>query len=145
MEIHFEINHQLQTTEAAPGDSLLKVLRRLGYLGVKHGCESGECGACTVLLDGKPVNSCVLLAAQASGRRIETIESVGEHPEQGWRLTDGLHPLQKALSRAAPYSVDIAPQPKFLQPGTCWSATRIRAKLKYAMPSPGCFAAAQAT
>jgi len=97
MEIYLEINRQKQTIEAAPGDSLLKVLRRLGYFSVKHGCESGECGACAVLLDGKPVNTCVMLAAQASGHRIETIEAIGQHPEQGWRLTDGLHPLQKAF------------------------------------------------
>jgi len=81
----------------APSETLLTVLRRLGYYGVKHGCESGECGACAVLLDGKPVNSCVMLAAQAEGHRIETIEAVGQHPQQGWKLTPGLHPLQQAF------------------------------------------------
>ncbi len=76
---------------------MLAVLRRLGYFGVKHGCETGECGACAVLLDGKPVNSCVMLAAQAEGHAIQTIEALGEHPEQGWKITAGLHPLQQAF------------------------------------------------
>ena len=50
-----------------------------------------------MLLDGKPVNSCVLLAAQAEGHTIQTIEALGEHPEQGWKMTAGLHPLQQAF------------------------------------------------
>ena len=83
--------------DSMPNETLLKALRRSGYFGVKHGCETGECGACTVLLDGKPVNSCVTLASQAEGRQVETIEAVGEHPEQGWRQTDGLHPLQQSF------------------------------------------------
>ena len=49
------------------------------------------------LLDGKPINSCVMLAAQAEGHSIQTIEALGEHPEQGWKTTAGLHPLQQAF------------------------------------------------
>jgi putative selenate reductase molybdopterin-binding subunit len=75
----------------------LRALREAGYFGVKHGCETGECGACTVLVDGRPVNACVYLAAQAEGHSIQTIEAVGEHPEQGWKATPGLHPLQLAF------------------------------------------------
>ncbi len=97
MEITLDINHVASRENIAPGDTLLKILRRMGYYGVKHGCESGECGVCTVLLDGKPVNSCLILAAQAEGHSIETIESVGEHPEQGWRSSAGLHPIQQAF------------------------------------------------
>lgn len=97
MKLRLDVNGSDLEIEAAVGDSLLKVLRGQGVFGVKHGCETGECGACAVLLDGKPVNSCVYLAAQAEGRRIETIEKVGQHPEQGWRLTSGLHPLQQAF------------------------------------------------
>ena len=88
------IDHELETL---PGESLLRALRRLGFFGTKHGCETGECGACTVLLDGKPVNSCVMLAAQAQGHRLQTIEAIGQHPEQGWKITEGLHPLQQAF------------------------------------------------
>ncbi len=97
MHLQLTINEQTIQTQADPGESLLALLRRLGYFGVKHGCETGECGACAVLLDGKPVNSCVLLAAQAEGHTIQTIESLGEHPEQGWKTTAGLHPLQQAF------------------------------------------------
>jgi putative selenate reductase molybdopterin-binding subunit len=97
MKLQLLINNVLQDVEALPGESLLKVLRRSGYFGVKHGCETGECGACAVLLDGKPVNTCVYLAAQAEGHDIQTIESIGQHPEQGWKTSRGLHPLQQAF------------------------------------------------
>jgi len=97
MNIKLQVNDQSIEAEVQPGDSLLKVLRANGYFGVKHGCETGECGACAVLIDGKPTNSCVLLAAQAEGHTIKTIEALGEHPEQGWRTTPGLHPLQQAF------------------------------------------------
>jgi putative selenate reductase molybdopterin-binding subunit len=97
MEICLRINEKEYSLDVSAGDTLLKVLRRLGYFGVKHGCETGECGACAILLDGKLVNSCLVLAAQAEGHRIETIESLGQHPEQGWKMTAGLHPLQQAF------------------------------------------------
>jgi putative selenate reductase molybdopterin-binding subunit len=97
MILQLLINNVLQDIEALPGESLLKVLRRAGYFGVKHGCETGECGACAVLLDGKPVNTCVYLASQAEGHDIQTIESVGQHPELGWKASRGLHPLQQAF------------------------------------------------
>lgn len=97
MRINLTVNGQVHEIETKPGDSLLRVLRAQGNFGVKHGCESGECGACTVLLDSKPVNACVFLAAQAQGHRIETIEAVGEHPEQGWKHTSGLHALQESF------------------------------------------------
>jgi putative selenate reductase molybdopterin-binding subunit len=97
MNIVLDINHQAHELTINPGENLLTVLRRLGYFGVRHGCETGECGACTVLLDGKTVNSCLLLAAQVQGHSVQTIESLGQHPDQGWRKTQGLHPLQKAF------------------------------------------------
>ena len=97
MKISLKINDILYEPLVSPGASLLSVLRELGFFGVKHGCETGECGACTILLDGKPVNSCVMLAAQAEGHKIETIEKLGEHPEKGWKESQGLHPLQQAF------------------------------------------------
>jgi putative selenate reductase molybdopterin-binding subunit len=97
MNLHLVVNSEAHDLTVAPGDTLLKVLRHLGCFSVKHGCETGECGACTVLLDGEPVNSCSLLAAQAVGHHIETIEAIGQHPEQGWKTTSGLHPLQQAF------------------------------------------------
>lgn len=97
MNIELKINADVLQIEAQPGESLSSVLRRNGYFGVKHGCEDGQCGACAILLDGKPVNSCLVLAAQAEGHAIRTIEGVGSHPEQGWKKTDGLSPVQKAF------------------------------------------------
>ncbi len=98
MRISLAVNGVKQNWEAAPSDTLLQVLRREGYFGAKFGgCEHGECGACTVLLDGKAVNSCSMLAAQADGHAIETIEGIGQHPEQGWKRTEGLHPIQQAF------------------------------------------------
>ncbi len=97
MRIELKINHRTVEVDIAPGESLLKTVRRLGYYGVKHGCESGECGACVVLLDGKPVNSCMILTMQAVGHSIQTIEALGQHPEMGWKKSKGLHPLQWAF------------------------------------------------
>ncbi len=97
MKIQLHVNDVLHEVAVAPGETLLKVLRRLGFYSVKHGCETGDCGACAVLLDGRPINSCVFLAAQAVGHRIQTVESLGEPPEQGWKSTRGLHPIQQAF------------------------------------------------
>jgi putative selenate reductase molybdopterin-binding subunit len=97
MEIHLALNQSAAVFEAALNETLLDVLRRNGIFSVKHGCETGECGACTVRLDGVPVSSCTILAAQADGHSVVTLESLGEHPEQGWKLTAGLHPLQQAF------------------------------------------------
>ena len=77
-----------------------KALRAAGYLSVKHGCDHGECGACAILLDGKQVNSCHLLLPQAAGHSIQTVESLGQVAEQGWKRTAGLHPLQQAFIEA---------------------------------------------
>jgi putative selenate reductase molybdopterin-binding subunit len=100
MKLNFTLNNTPKTWDVAVNESLLDALRRHGVFGVKHGCETGECGACTVLLDGVPVTSCTLLAAQADGHAVDTVEGLGEHPEQGWKHTDGLHPLQQAFIEA---------------------------------------------
>jgi putative selenate reductase molybdopterin-binding subunit len=98
MILNLNINGSEFEFDSQPGETLLSVLRGAGYFGVKFGgCEHGECGACTVLLDGKPVNSCTMLAAQAEGHRIETIEAIGERPEKGWKPNRGLHPIQQAF------------------------------------------------
>ncbi|MEW5829197.1 MAG: molybdopterin cofactor-binding domain-containing protein [Chloroflexota bacterium] len=88
------ISHEL---EIHPSETLLTTLRGLGFHSVKFGDEHGLSGADTVLLDGNPVNAGLLLAAQAEGHKIATLEALGEHPEQGWRRTGGLHPLQQAF------------------------------------------------
>ena len=75
----------------APHKTLLEVLREdLALTGTKHGCELGECGACAVLVDGRPVLSCLMLGLEAEGRDIRTIEGLAEGPH--------LHPLQSAFA-----------------------------------------------
>ncbi len=77
MKLQFTLNGKVVETDAPVDSSLLTVLRDyLGLTGTKEGCGVGECGACSVLLDGKLINSCLVLAAQASGHRIVTIEGV---------------------------------------------------------------------
>jgi putative selenate reductase molybdopterin-binding subunit len=94
MLVRFDIDGKPYETEARPGESLLPVLRRLGFWSVKHGCETGDCGACLVLLDGEPRLACLTPAARASGHAIATAEGLGD-PEE-------LHPLQRAfLDRGA--------------------------------------------
>ena len=68
MKIYLNVNGSDFEVDTSPNQTLLGALRKLGFFGVKHGCETGECGACAVLLDGKTVNSCVFLAAQAEGK-----------------------------------------------------------------------------
>ncbi|HNH79216.1 MAG TPA: molybdopterin-dependent oxidoreductase [Anaerolineales bacterium] len=97
MNITLKVNGIEHAIDTAPATTLLAALRGLGYHGVKFGDEGNLSGADTVLLNGKPVNAGALLAAQAEGHDIATIEALGEHPEQGWKTTDGLHPLQKAF------------------------------------------------
>ncbi len=89
-ELKLKVNGAIYEVYVEPWKTLLDVLREeIGLTGVKTGCEEGECGACTVLLDGKAVNSCLMLARQAQGKEIVTIE--GLEGEQG------LHPLQQAF------------------------------------------------
>jgi putative selenate reductase molybdopterin-binding subunit len=97
MNIILVVNAKEHNIEISSSETLFTVLRRLGYHGIKFGDEHGLTGADTILLDGFPVNAGSLLAAQAEGHRIVTIEALGEHPEQGWKKTGGLHPLQKAF------------------------------------------------
>jgi putative selenate reductase molybdopterin-binding subunit len=98
MIITLNVNHARFDWEIAPSETLLNVLRRNGLFSVKSGgCKHGECGACTVLLDGKPINSCRMLAAQADGHSVQTVESLGEHPEKGWKTSTGLHLIQQAM------------------------------------------------
>jgi len=77
----FELNGKNVGVEAKPTVTLLDLLRgELGVTSVKKGCEQGECGACTVLLDGDPVTSCLILAPQVEGRRVLTIEGLVDNP-----------------------------------------------------------------
>ncbi len=85
------INGEEHTVAFPIHHSLLEVLREeCGLTGTKHGCELGECGACAVLVDGEPVLSCLMLAAELNGRNIETVE--------GLQQSNELHPLQTAFA-----------------------------------------------
>ncbi len=90
-QMRFTLNGEDVDVSFAPYKTLLEVLREdLGHTGTKHGCELGECGACAVLLDGRPVLSCLVLALECAGRKVLTVEGLSG---------DGkLHPLQDAFA-----------------------------------------------
>ena len=89
--LRLEVNGERHEVAAPPHHTLLEVLREeCGLTGTKHGCELGECGACTVLLDGAPVYSCLTLALEAQGRAITTVEGLAHG--------GALHPLQTAFA-----------------------------------------------
>jgi len=82
--LHLEVNGRGHDLQVEPRETLLAVLReRLELTGAKPACDRGECGACTVLLDEQPVNACHLLAVQAAGRKVVTIEGLRERREFG--------------------------------------------------------------
>ena len=84
MNIRLEVNHKRLELEVDTSESLLDVLRnRLGLTGAKLGCGEGHCGSCTVLLDGRPVNSCIIMAAEADGKSVTTIEYIEQSDR--WR------------------------------------------------------------
>ena len=91
MKISVNVNGQQRETEIWAGESLLYALReRLGLPGSKNACEQGECGSCSVLLEGSLVCACLVLAAQADGHAVETVEGLGGDGE--------LHPVQEAFA-----------------------------------------------
>ncbi len=90
MEITLTLNGQPCTLNVQPNELLMVALRKHGLFSVKHGCETGECGSCTVLIDGKPTVTCLMLAAQADGRSITTLESLAATRRD-------MHPLQQAF------------------------------------------------
>jgi len=87
--VRFRLNGREVKASVRPNMTLLDLLRReFKVLSVRRGCETGECGMCTVLLDGKPVRSCLVLAVQVDGRDVTTVEGISE---------GGLHPVQEAF------------------------------------------------
>jgi carbon-monoxide dehydrogenase small subunit len=92
VEVGFTLNGEVRTFAVPPGRRLLDLLRDdAGLTGTKEGCGAGECGACTVLLDGRPVPSCMVMAASCAGRSVVTVEGLAA----GGRL----HPFQEAMVR----------------------------------------------
>lgn len=118
MVVTLSINGEQHAVDVAPGRRLANVLREdLGLMGTKIACAEGACGACAVLLDGNPVNSCLLLAAAAEGHEVTTIEGIS---------SDGLTKVQRA------FVAEDALQCGFCTPGQIVSATA----LLEANPSP---------
>jgi aerobic carbon-monoxide dehydrogenase small subunit len=90
MEINLHVNGEIRDVAVAPGALLVDTLREtLGLTGSKKGCATGDCGACTVWLDGRPVTSCLVLTATAQGKEIVTIEGLAGE--------SGLHPVQQGF------------------------------------------------
>ena len=121
MKVRVTLNVNGESREALvpTHKTVLEVLREdLGLTGTKHGCELGECGTCTVLLDGEPVLSCLALPIETEGRRITTVEGMAE----GGRL----HPLQQAFAELG------AAQCGYCTPGILLTATALLAE----RPSP---------
>lgn len=115
--LELDVNGEQKTVIARPADTLLHVLRtQLGLTGAKPGCENGDCGACTIIMDGWPVKSCLTLAAGAVGHKIQTIEGLQDSPAQAafleqWGFQCGYctsgflmvcHALAKIHPRATP-------------------------------------------
>ena len=119
VRIALTVNDEAHEALAPVHKTLLEVLREdLGLTGTKHGCELGECGTCTVLVDGEPVLSCLVLPVEVEGRRITTVEGMA----QGGRL----HPLQQAFAELG------AAQCGYCTPGILLTATALLAE----RPSP---------
>lgn len=88
--LKLRVNGEAYELEVPANRTLLDVIREeCGLTGTKQGCGNGECGACTVLLDGEPVNACLVLALQANGKRVVTVEGLSEGEK--------LHPIQEAF------------------------------------------------
>lgn len=119
-DVTLKINGETRSAAVPPETTLLKLLREsFNLTGAKLGCDVGDCGACTVIVDGKSVNSCLMLAPQADGREVLTIE--------GLATPDRLHPLQKAFEECG------ALQCGFCGPGVIMSSKA----LLDANPNPG--------
>ncbi len=109
MDVNITVNGEARTATVPPETTLLVMLREsLGLTGAKLGCDVGDCGACTVILDGQSVNACLVLAAQADGRDILTIEGLAD--------AEHLHPLQDFFEKL------VALQCGFCGPGIILTA-----------------------
>ena len=108
MRINIKVNGKDFSVDVPAGETLVELLRRLGFKSVKDGCYTGTCGGCTVLMNDRPVLSCIMLAVQADGASIITLEGLADG--------DALHPVQEAFIEVN------APQCGFCSPGMMLTA-----------------------
>ena len=121
-KVSLEVNGHLHALELDTRTTLLDALREhLRLTGTKKGCDHGQCGACTVIVDGRRINSCLSLAVQHDGDTIVTIEGLG--------LPGDLHPMQKAFIAHDGY------QCGYCTPGQIWSAVAVLDEIKAGIPS----------
>src|ERR1700731_4275015 len=116
----FEINGKAFSENPRAGQCLRTFLRELGYFGVKKGCDAGDCGACTVLVDGEPVHSCIFPAHRAENRAVTTIEGLAQNGE--------LHPMQQAFLQAQGF------QCGFCTPGMIITAASLNQSQRQDLP-----------
>ncbi len=110
-EIQLKVNDDVVALDVPPWVSLLDLLReRLGVTGPKKGCDQGACGACTVLADGRRINSCLALAVSYDGSEITTIEGVA-------------HPLQEAFIRHDGFQCGYCTSGQIARHWACWPST----------------------
>ena len=139
-KVHVEltVNGEPREFLCAPRQSLLEVLRdQLDLTGAKEGCNNGNCGACAVLLDGVPVNSCLVLAVETEGAEVETVEGLADGAE--------LHPLQQCFLEVRPCSVAFARPAFWFRPKRCWTEYPTPAKRRSGSIWLATSAAARAT
>jgi carbon-monoxide dehydrogenase small subunit len=114
MNLPLTLNGTRRSVDIDPGESLMDLLRRIGCKSVKNGCDNGDCGSCAVLLDGRAVNACLVFAARAAGRRVDTLEGLAREGV--------LHPLQRV-------ALDLgAVQCGFCTPGIVMTALDLLAR-----------------
>jgi aerobic-type carbon monoxide dehydrogenase small subunit (CoxS/CutS family) len=111
MNINLTIDGEKVEFDVHPKDLLLDILRDAGYVGVKRGCSSGDCGACAVIVDGKAVNTCIMFAVQVDGSKVTTVQGIGNPKEPS--------PVQREMTDAG------GVQCGFCVPGIVVSATAL--------------------
>lgn len=124
MKIEFNFNGEAVAWDIPAGEVLIETLRRLGWYGTKRGCNTGDCGTCTIRIDGEAVNACQIFTASVAGHKLQTIEGLSGHDIESGQAS--LHPVQEQFVQCA------AVQCGFCIPGMVMSSVALLEK----NPSP---------